>query len=76
MATFLHLLKADSAFPALSVIAANARTSDALVTVVLLDGAAAPALPPTVRVRRLAAGDLDYSTLLDLIFTSDHVITW
>ena len=76
MATFLHLLKTDSAFLAASVIESNARTSDAEVTVVLLDRAAPPALPPTVRVRRLAADDLDYSELLDLIFTSDHVITW
>jgi hypothetical protein len=29
-----------------------------------------------VSVRRLAAGDLDYSQLLDLIFATDHVVTW
>ncbi|HXJ82582.1 MAG TPA: hypothetical protein VMS64_28335 [Candidatus Methylomirabilis sp.] len=76
MATFLHLLKTDSASPAASVIACNAREPDAAVTVVVLDGAAPPALPPSVRVRRLAADDLDYSGLLDLIFANDHVITW
>ena len=77
MATFLHLVKADSSSLAASVIETNARTPDAEVTVVLLDGGVAPAaLPATVGVRRLAADDLDYSALLDLIFASDHVITW
>jgi hypothetical protein len=76
MATFLHLVKADSASLAASVIETTARASDAEVTVVLLDGAAPPALPSAVRVRRLGANDLDYSGLLDLIFESDHVITW
>ena len=77
MATFLHLVKADSASLAASVIEITARAPDAEVTVVLLDGGVAPAaLPPTVGVRRLAADDLDYSALLDLIFASDHVITW
>jgi hypothetical protein len=76
MATFLHLVKADSAPLAASVIAANIRESGATVTVILLDGAAPPAWPPGVRVRRLAADDLDYSGLLDLIYETDHVITW
>lgn len=76
MATYLHLLKGDSAAMAATVIEANTRQSGADVTVVLLDKATAPALPPVVRVRRLADGDLDYSKLLDLIFESDHVITW
>jgi hypothetical protein len=76
MATFLHLLKADSVPLATSIIEANAREPAAEVTVILLDGAAPPALPTAVRVRRLAADDLDYSGLLDLIFASDHVITW
>ena len=39
-------------------------------------GAVAPALGPDITVRRLAAGDLDYSGLLDLIFDADHVLTW
>ena len=52
------------------------RGSDARVTVVLLDGAAAPSLPAGVAVRRLAPGDLDYAGLLDLIFAHDHVVTW
>ena len=61
MATFLHLLKRDSADMAAPVIEANRREPDARVTVVLLDGAAAPPLPAEVTVRRLADGDLDYA---------------
>jgi hypothetical protein len=76
MATFLHLVKRDSAALAGSVIESNLREADARVTVVLLDAAAAPSLPPDVAIRRLAPGDLDYGGLLDLIFAHDHVITW
>jgi len=76
MASFLHLLKADSGALAGPVIERNRREPGARVTVVLLDGAAPPALPGDVTVRRLAPGDLDYSALLDLIFEADHVITW
>jgi hypothetical protein len=76
MAAFLHLVKADSGELAGPVIATNLKEPDARVTVVLLDGAAAPPLPAGVMVRRLAPGDLDYAGLLDLIFAHDHVITW
>jgi hypothetical protein len=76
MATFLHLLKRDSAPLAGPVIESNLREADARVTVVLLDAAAAPSLPAGVATRHLAAGDLDYAGLLDLIFAHDHVITW
>lgn len=76
MATFLHLIRGDSAALAGPVIEASLREADARVTVVRLDGAAAPSLPAGVAVRRLAPGDLDYAGLLDLIFAHDHVITW
>ena len=76
MAAFLHLVKADSAALAGAVIESNLREADARVTVVLLDGTAAPSLPSGVTVRRLAPGDLDYVGLLDLVFAHDHVITW
>jgi len=45
------------------------------VSAVFLEGSAAFELPPAVRVRRVGA-DLSYRELLDLIFASDHVITW
>ena len=76
MATFLHLVKRDSASLAGPVIESNLREAGARVTVVLLDGAPAPTLPAGVAVRRLAPGDLDYVGLLDLVFAHDHVITW
>jgi hypothetical protein len=76
MPTFLHLVKSDSAPLAAAVIEASTREPDAEITVILLDEAVPPALPPTVRIRRLGAGDLGYSEVLDLIFGSDHVITW
>jgi hypothetical protein len=76
MAAFHHLVTADSGELAGPVIATNLKEPDARVTVVLLDGAAAPPLPAGVTVRRLAPGDLDYAGLLDLIFAHDHVITW
>jgi hypothetical protein len=76
MATFLHLIKGDSAALAGPVIEAGLREADARVTVVLLDAAAALSLPAGVATRRLAPGDLDYAGLLDLVFAHDHVITW
>ena len=76
MASYLHLLRADSAPVAASAIETSSREPGAQVTVVLLDGAAAPALPDGVRVRRLAHGDLDYAGLLELIFAHDRVVSW
>ena len=74
MASFLHLVKADSPPLARSVIEHNLRQPGARVTVVLLDGADV-SLPPGAAIKRLGP-DLDYNTLLDLIFESDHVVTW
>jgi hypothetical protein len=76
MAGVLHLLKRDASPLAARVIDAMRRETDAPVTVVLLAGAATPALAPDITVRRLADRDLDYSALLDLIFEADQVITW
>jgi hypothetical protein len=76
MPTFLHILKGDSAAIAAPVIEAACRQPGAKVTVVLLEGAATPTLPPGARIRRLADGDLDYPALLDLIFANDHVVSW
>lgn len=74
MASFLHLVKADSPPVAGAVIERNLREPGADVTVVLLDGAHAP-VPTGAAVKRLGP-DLDYNALLDLIFESDHVVTW
>ena len=75
MARFLHLVKGDSPPLAIAVAARGLREPGGEVTVVLLPGAGAPSLPAGVTVRRLG-GDLDYGQLLDLIFASDHVVTW
>ena len=74
MPSFLHLVKADSPPLASVVIERNLREPGARVTVVLLDGARAP-VSAGATVKRLGH-DLDYDTLLDLIFESDHVVTW
>jgi len=74
MASFLHLLKSDSPPLATEVIERNLREPGASVTVVLLDGARAP-VSAGAEVKRFGS-DLDYNTLLDLIFESDHVVTW
>jgi len=74
MARYLHLVKGDAAPLAGPVIAATLAEPGAEVTVVLLDGSAAPT-PAGAAVRRLGA-DLDYDQLLDLIFASDHVVAW
>ena len=76
----LHLLKSPENTVALSVIERQSRQSDTAVTVVLLHGVSAAALPASVHVRRLAEegsdGDLTHSELLNLIFTADSVISW
>ncbi|MBI1726661.1 MAG: hypothetical protein HYR50_05290 [Candidatus Rokubacteria bacterium] len=74
MRSFLHLVKGDSPPLANAVIERNLREPGARVTIVLLDGARAP-VSAGAAVKRLGL-DLDYDALLDLIFDSDHVVTW
>ena len=74
MASVLHLLKRPDAALARFVIDQNVRAGDQ-VSVVFLEGSAAFELPAAVRVGRVGA-DLSYAELLDLIFASDHVVTW
>ncbi|PYN81881.1 MAG: hypothetical protein DMD96_07470 [Candidatus Rokuibacteriota bacterium] len=74
MATVLHLLKSPDTAVARAVLDQHVRAGDR-VTVALLPGGVALDLPPSVEVRRLDA-DLSYAQLLDLIFESDHVVTW
>ncbi len=74
MPSFRHLLNNDSPPLAATVIEQNLRQAGAQVTIVLLGGVAA-SLPAGAEIKRLGP-DLDYSALLDLIFESDHVVTW
>ncbi len=74
MAAVLHLLKTADAALARTAIEQSLGAGDR-VTVVLLPGAARPALPTGAAVHRVP-DELSYSQLLDLIFESDHVITW
>jgi len=74
MATVLHLLKSPATTLARTVIDQHVRAGDR-VAVVVLPGGVVSDLPPDVQVRRLG-GDMSYTELLDLIFESDHVITW
>ena len=73
MARFLHLLKRDSPPMAAAVVEENRREPGAEVTVVLLEEAIDS--PEGVTVKILGS-DLDYGQLLELIFESDHVVTW
>ena len=58
---------------AAAVVEQNRREPGAAVTVVLLEEAIDA--PKGVTVKTLGS-DLDYGQLLELIFESDHVVTW
>lgn len=73
MARFLHLLKRDSPPMAADVVEQNRREPGAEVTVVLLEEAIDSPKGVTVKI---LGSDLDYGQLLELIFESDHVVTW
>ncbi len=73
MARFLHLLKRDSPPMAAAVVEQNRREPGAEVTVVLLEEASDAPKGVTVKI---LGSDLDYGQLLELIFESDHVVTW
>lgn len=74
MATVLHLVKSAQAELVLTTIGQQLAAHDT-VTVALLHGAPAPAVPAGPRVLRVP-DDVSYDALLDLIFASDHVVTW
>lgn len=74
MAQVLHLFKGDHAAEAAAVISPQVAGGDQ-VTVALLGDAAAPALPTGVTVHRVPA-ELSYERLVEMIFASDHVVTW
>jgi len=73
MARYLHLLKHDSPPMSAIMIDRHRREPGSEVTVIRLDGAAAA--PAGLPLRTVGA-DLDWAQLLDLIFASDHVVTW
>ncbi len=73
MARVLHLFKGDHAGEAAAVIGAQLAAGD-VVTVALLD-AAEPELPAGVTLRRVPS-ELPYAKLVELVFASDHVVTW
>lgn len=74
MARVLHLLTGPEPGLALAVIARQADAGDT-VTVALLPGTGAFALPGGVTGRRVP-DELSYAALLDLVFEADHVLTW
>lgn len=74
MGSVLHLLKGGDSHLAEAAIASQVAAGDR-VTVALLHGAPAPALPPGVRLVRVP-DDLPYAGLLEAIFEADQVITW
>ena len=76
MPRVLHLWKADASPLAGGVLAAALVAPGDEHTVVVVDDSAPPPVPPGVPVRRLAAGDLDYAGLLDLVFAADRVVAW
>jgi len=80
MPSILHLLKADSAPHTLAAIERQSREPHTAVIVVLMPGTPAPTLPSGVTVYQLdeesTEGRVHYSDLLDLIFSSDQVVSW
>jgi hypothetical protein len=74
MARVLHLLKGDDAALALVVIAQQQAAGDD-ISVVLLPGALASALPAGVPLSRIP-DQLSWEALLERIFEADQVITW
>lgn len=74
MSAVLHLIKSADADLARAAIEHQHRTG-ATVTVALLHGARAPALPDGVRVVRVP-DEVSWDGLLELVFAADHVVTW
>ena len=74
MARALHVLKGGDSALALATIERQLAAGDR-VTVALLSGAAAPALPGGVAIRRVP-DDWSYERLLEAVFEADHVAAW
>ena len=74
MGNALHLIKGGDSELAVATVARQLAAGDT-VTVVALHGAAVPALPPAVVVRRVPA-QVTWEQLLEAMFEADQVITW
>jgi hypothetical protein len=74
MAKALHLIKSDDSALAAATIARQLAAGDT-VTVVRVGGAAVPALPGGVVVRRVP-DELSWEALLEAMFEADQVIAW
>ena len=74
MARVLHVFKGDHAAEA-SIVIGRAVSAGDQVEVALVGGVQAPALPAGVTVHRVP-DDTSYERLVELIFTTDHVVTW
>jgi hypothetical protein len=74
MARALHVLKSGDSTLARTTIECQLAAGDT-VTVALLPGAAAPALPVGVAVHRIP-DEWSYERLLEAVFEADQVVTW
>jgi hypothetical protein len=74
MARVLHVFKGDHAVEA-GVVIARAVAAGDQVEVAIVGGAETPALPAGVPVHRVP-DQIAYERLVELIFSSDHVVTW
>jgi len=74
MARALHVFKGDHTAQATVVITAQVAAGDD-VTVALIGGVDAPALPRGVTVHRVP-DDIAWERLLELIFEADSAVTW
>jgi hypothetical protein len=74
MGRVLHVFKGDHAAEAGAVITRALAAGDQ-VEVAIVGGVETPALPGGVTVHRVP-DQLSYERLVELIFSSDHVVTW
>jgi len=74
MGRALHLVKTEHTGLAAATVVRQLAAGDT-VTVVALHGAALPALPGGVLVRRVP-GELSWDALLQAMFEADQVIAW
>ena len=74
MARALHVLKGDHTAQATVVIDAQLAAGDE-ITVALIGGVDAPALPHGVTVHRVP-DDVSWERLLEMIFEADSAVTW